>query len=115
MKRDHEDIDAVFSALSSVTRREILQDLAAQGPATPSQLGSRHGVTRQAVSKHLDVLQQAGLVDSTRSGREVRYQVSPRPLEGAVSWIADVGARWDDRLDRLRNTMSERAKEGRSG
>lgn len=100
-------VDAVFSALSSTTRREIFEDLARAGPATPSELESRHGVTRQAVSKHLDVLEKAGLVGSNRTGREVRYQATPRPLEGAVNWMADVGASWDDRLQRLKDALSE--------
>jgi DNA-binding transcriptional ArsR family regulator len=107
MRPGQEQVEAVFSALSSSTRRDILQDLASQGPATPSELGSRHAVTRQAISKHLDVLEQAGLVESTRAGRQVHYRVVPQPLEGAVSWIAEVGARWDDRLERLKNVLSD--------
>lgn len=107
MTTDDERVDALFSALSSTTRREILADLSRSGPATPSELGSRHGVTRQAVSKHLDVLEEAGLVDRRRVGREVRYEATPAPLEGAVGWIAEVGARWDDRLQRLEDELSD--------
>ncbi len=107
MTLDRDGVDAVFSALSSTTRREIFEDLARTGPATPSELESRHSVTRQAVSKHLHVLERAGLVDASRSGRQVRYRATPRPLEEAVSWMADVGAKWDDRLERLKETLRD--------
>ncbi len=105
MTGDSDQVDAVFSALSSATRREIFEDLTRSGSASPSELESRHRVSRQAISKHLDVLRQAGLVDRTRAGREVRYQATPRPLEGAVAWMAEVGSAWDDRLARLRRAF----------
>jgi ArsR family transcriptional regulator, cadmium/lead-responsive transcriptional repressor len=104
-RRRRGDVEAVFAALSSSTRREILEDLATQGPQTASQLQARHPVSRQAISKHLGALAGAGLVESTRDGREVRYRVTPEPLAGAVSWIADIGAEWDRRLERLRRSL----------
>lgn len=104
--RVEEGVDAVFAALSSSTRREILEDLTQSGPATPSELGSRHGVSRQAISKHLGTLADAGLVRSARHGREVRYRATPEPLVGVVDWMTEVGASWDDRLERLTEALS---------
>jgi DNA-binding transcriptional ArsR family regulator len=59
------------------------------------------------VRKHLTALADAGLVDGERSGREVRYRVTPEPLSDAVSWIAEVGGRWDERLVRLRRAVGD--------
>lgn len=100
-------VDAVFAALADDTRRSVIRRLA-EGPATPSQLAARLPVTRQAVSKHLEVLREAGLVSSSRSGREHRYVLTPQPLGDAVSWMASVGARWDERLDALRHHLDRR-------
>lgn len=59
-------------------------------------------LTRQAVLKHLQVLEAAGLLARHREGREVRYRVTPEPLANAVSWILDTAGQWDRRVDRLR-------------
>jgi DNA-binding transcriptional ArsR family regulator len=59
-------------------------------------------LTRQAILKHLHVLEAAGLLARDRVGREVRYRVTPRPLASAVGWIIDTAGQWDTRLDRLR-------------
>jgi hypothetical protein len=65
-------------------------------------------VTRQAVAKQLGLLADAGLLRATRSGRELRYEVTPGPLEDAVAWMVDVGARWDDRLGALGRSLERR-------
>ena len=92
--------DAVFGALADPTRRGLLSALADR-PATATELSSALPISRQAVVKHLSALAEAGLVTRERSGREVRYSVTPEPLSGAVSWIAGVGAQWDARLAAL--------------
>ena len=94
--------DAVFSALSDPTRRQVIRTLSERGPSTATGLAAGLPVTRQAVTKHLGALAEAGLVTSTRRGREKVYQISPRPLTDAVSWMAELGARWDERLAALR-------------
>jgi DNA-binding transcriptional ArsR family regulator len=94
--------DAIFSALADPTRREVIRALSQQGPSTATNLAANLPVTRQAVTKHLGTLADAGLVTATRRGREKLYQVSPRPLTDAVSWMAELGARWDERLAALR-------------
>ncbi len=97
--------DAVFAALSDPTRRRLMALLSEAGDATPTELAALLPVSRQAVAKHLASLGDAGLVSSSRTGREVRYRLTPEPLSGAVSWMATVGAQWDDRLAALERAL----------
>ena len=110
MKRDR--ADAVFAALADPTRREVIRALSMRGPSTATGLAASLPVTRQAATKHLGALADAGLVTATRRGRERLYQISPQPLTVAVSWMADVGARWDERLAALRDHVV-RSRRGR--
>ena len=95
----------VFEALGDPTRREVVRRLAEGGPASATQLAAELPVSRQAVSKHLAALEEAGLVEGERSGRERRFHLTPAPLSEAMAWMADVGAEWDRRLDRLRRRL----------
>jgi DNA-binding transcriptional ArsR family regulator len=104
VKRDRTDL--IFTALADATRRQVIRALSEQGPSTATGLAANLPVTRQAVTKHLGALAEAGLVTATRQGREKLYQISPRPLTDAVSWMADLGAQWDDRLAALRDHVS---------
>ena len=99
-------IDPVFDALADATRREVLRHLAERGPQTPTELADVLPVSRQAVSKHLDVLGRAGLVTSARAGRETRCTFRAAPLTDAAEWMADVGAKWDVRLEALKKRLS---------
>jgi DNA-binding transcriptional ArsR family regulator len=94
--------DAVFSALSDPTRRAVVRSLSEDGPSTVTELAARLPVTRQAVAKHLEALEGAGLVSATTAGRSRRYRLTPRPMTEAMAWMTDVGAGWDERLDSLR-------------
>ncbi len=94
----------MFLALADGTRRSLLATLA-EHPASATELATGRPISRQAVVKHLNALEEAGLVSRERSGREVRYSVTPAPLSGAVSWIAAVGAQWDDRLAALARSL----------
>jgi DNA-binding transcriptional ArsR family regulator len=96
---------AVFAALADPTRRGLVSRLAARESATPTELAAELPVTRQAVAKHLAALSAAGLVASTRDGRETRYRLTPGPLADAMGWMADVGAAWDERLEALRRHL----------
>jgi DNA-binding transcriptional ArsR family regulator len=98
------DTGAVFGALADPTRRALLSRMAAH-PATATELAGGLPISRQAVVKHLSALADAGLVERQRAGREVRYSVTPAPLSDAVSWIAEVGGQWDDRLAVLARTL----------
>ena len=79
-----------------------METIAERPAATATELASQMPISRQAVVKHLAALADAGLVDRERTGREVRYHVTPAPLADAVSWMADVGGQWDNRLGALR-------------
>ena len=97
----------VFDALGDPTRRHIVESLS-QGEASATQLAADLPVTRQAVSKHLTALREAGLVESRRQGRETLYRVNAGPLEAAAAWIVRVGGEWDARLERLRTLVESR-------
>ena len=102
----------VFAALADPTRRSVLQEVAARGSATATELAPPLGITRQAVAKHLAVLAEAGLVDAARAGRETRYRPTPAPMSEAISWMAEVGARWDERLAGLERQVARRRGRG---
>jgi len=98
-------VDAVFAALADPTRRHLVELLAAAPGATATGLAATLPISRQAVAKHLATLDQAGLVHSRRNGRELRFELEPRPLTDAAAWIAAVGGEWDGRLERLRQLL----------
>ncbi|WP_347343609.1 ArsR/SmtB family transcription factor [Jatrophihabitans telluris] len=83
-------------------RRQLLDLLLANGAATATSLSDRLPVTRQAVAKHLVVLDRVGLVTATPAGRERRYQVDEEQLARAAAQLATVGANWDARLRRIK-------------
>jgi DNA-binding transcriptional ArsR family regulator len=103
-------VDDVFDALGDPGRRSLVRAIAARGDATATELAAELPVTRQAVSKQLTALADAGLLQATRSGRETRYAVTPEPLADAVAWMVDVGARWDDRLAKLGRSLAARGR-----
>jgi len=96
----------VFSALSDPTRREVVQRLSEHGPLSATALAAELPISRQAVSKHLAALADAGLVHAERVGREMRYSLTVTPVHGAVSWLADIGAEWDERLAALQEHLA---------
>jgi DNA-binding transcriptional ArsR family regulator len=117
MDREPENAN-VFEALADPTRREVMRRLAEGGPATATELAGDLPVTRQAVAKHLATLAEAGLVTSDRQGRETLFSFTPEPLADAETWMADVGAQWDDRLQALSQyleTGEPRPKRRRAG
>jgi len=101
-------IDSVFSALSDATRRTVMSAISDHGEASATELAARIPVSRQAIIKHLTALSEAGLVASDRQGRQRRYRLTPQPLGEAMSWMADVGAQWDERLQSLQSYLSSR-------
>jgi len=101
-------VDGVFAALGDPGRRSLVEAVAARGDATATELAADLPVTRQAVAKQLSALADAGLLRATRAGRETRYTVTPEPLEDAVAWMVEVGARWDDRLAKLASSLEQR-------
>lgn len=99
---------AVFGALSDPTRRRLLAAIADRPEATATELAAELPISRQAVIKHLSALADAGLLDRQRAGREVHYRVTPAPLSDAVSWMAEVGGQWDERLKALGRELGAR-------
>jgi len=94
--------DDLWSAIGDPTRRRMLDLLLTDGAGTATTLSDRLPVTRQAVAKHLVVLDRVGLVHVTPAGRERRYRVDEAQLARAVAQLADVGATWDARLQRIK-------------
>jgi DNA-binding transcriptional ArsR family regulator len=97
--------DAVFSALADPTRRRVLRLVAERGPTSATLLERELPVTRQAIVKHLAVLNRAGLVTGRRVGQEVHYALVAGSLDEVSDWIAEIGSRWDERLARLRQVV----------
>lgn len=94
--------DELWAALGDPTRRRLVDLLLAEGSGTATSLSGRLPVTRQAVAKHLGVLERAELVVPRKGGREVRYVVNEAQFARAVGQLASVGAAWDARLRRIR-------------
>jgi DNA-binding transcriptional ArsR family regulator len=97
----------VFAALGDRTRLEILAKLCRGKPRSIVQLTEGSQLTRQAITKHLRVLESAGMVRGVRSGRESRYRLNPQPLEEAQEYLDLVSAQWDDALARLKSFVED--------
>lgn len=94
--------DDLWSAVGDPTRRRMLDLLLAEGRGTATTLSQRLPVSRQAIAKHLTVLDRVGLVHGTPSGRERLYEVDEAQLARAVAQLASVGATWNARLRRIK-------------
>jgi DNA-binding transcriptional ArsR family regulator len=92
----------VFGALGDETRLRLLARLSSGGPASIARLSERSRVTRQAITKHLEVLSQAGLVRDEWRGRERVWRLEQRRLADARAYLELVSRQWDDALDRLK-------------
>lgn len=110
MRRRDEDADELWAAVADPTRRRLLDALLAQGDATATTLARELPVTRQAVAKHLAVLDRAGLVEGGRQGREVRYAVRPERLDLAARSLARVASQWDQRLLAIKRIAESAAR-----
>jgi DNA-binding transcriptional ArsR family regulator len=98
----------VFAALADSTRRSVLRAVAEHGPRTATELAADLPVSRQAIAKHLGVLHDAGLVATSKVGREQRFTVTPARLVEAGAWLTRAGTAWDDRLARLGRLAASR-------
>jgi ArsR family transcriptional regulator, cadmium/lead-responsive transcriptional repressor len=94
--------DDLWSAVGDPTRRRIVDLLLVEGDGTATTLSEHLPVTRQAVAKHLGVLERVALVRAAPAGREKRYRVDDAHLASAVAQLASVGAAWDARLQRIK-------------
>jgi DNA-binding transcriptional ArsR family regulator len=103
MTTGHEPVGRVLAALADPTRRQILDLLAAHGQTTATVIAAKLPVSRQAVVKHLAVLDRACLVTGHREGREMRYTVQPQQLGVTARWLTKTAAEWDARLTAIKN------------
>jgi DNA-binding transcriptional ArsR family regulator len=99
--------DFIFQTLSDPTRRAIFERLVEGGEQTVRVLTDHAGVSQPAVSKHLGILKQAGLVNDRRDGRQTHYRAEPEGLKPLVGWIGHYGEFWATHIDRLEGLMDK--------
>ena len=92
----------VFAALGDETRLQVVSRLCNEGPLSIVRLSNNAGVSRQAITKHLRVLEDAGLVRGSKEGRQNVYTLQPRALVDAKRWLDAISLEWDHTLERLR-------------
>ncbi|MBV8463055.1 MAG: winged helix-turn-helix transcriptional regulator [Acidimicrobiales bacterium] len=107
--------DELWSAIGDPSRRRVLDLLVRDGDATASRLADGVPFSRQAVYKHLVVLEQAGLVSRRKVGREVLFRVSSARLQEASSAMAQVAHEWDERLVRIKRIAEALHTDGDAG
>jgi DNA-binding transcriptional ArsR family regulator len=99
-------LDAVFDALANERRREIVMRLA-RSPMTTPEIGRHFGFTKQALSRHLAVLESAGIVSRRARGRVHHLALSPQRLDGVVRWVSELRRGWAASLGRLGEVLDE--------
>src|SRR5258708_20397132 len=97
----------IFAALGDETRLALVARLSSDGPLSITRLTAGSPVTRQAVTKHLNVLASAGLVSDVRRGRERIWEFEPKQVQAARTYLEQVSKRWGDALDPLINILAE--------
>jgi DNA-binding transcriptional ArsR family regulator len=97
----------VFAALADATRLRLIGRLSADGPLSTTRLSDGTGVTRQAITRHLETLGQAGLVRDARRGRERVWELDRKRLERAQQYLDQVAAQWDAAAHRLKAFVEE--------
>lgn len=97
----------MFAALGCVTRLELLSRLSDGREYSITELTDGVDLTRQAITKHLQVLQNTGIVNSRRVGRESRFTIRPGPITRAKDYLTQVSDQWDKSLARLRETVEK--------
>ena len=94
-------------AVADPTRREMLARLRAEGPLSIKQLAAPLSITRQAVTKHLDILWASGLVRVQKTGRERLHSLDSSPLKEVEDWLEPYAQEWDERLSRLQRHLED--------
>lgn len=107
MKTDRDGDDELWAAVGEPSRRQVLDALLARGEASASTLAGDLPFTRQAVAKHLAVLDRAGLVAAHRAGREVRYAVQPDRLVEATRAMTRAAQHWEQRLRSIKRIAED--------
>jgi DNA-binding transcriptional ArsR family regulator len=112
MTPDH--LSATFAALADPTRRAILARLAL-GETSPTELAQPFAMSMPAVTKHLKVLERAGLISRTRNAQWRPCRLEPAPLKDVASWVAEYQRFWDESFDRLDAYLQELQAQASSG
>ena len=99
------DPQHLLAALADPTRRAVFERLNSRGPASASQLATELPISRQAIAKHLSLLDSVGLVDRAEQGRQVVYTARVSPLRDVANWLETVGDAWESRLERLKKSF----------
>jgi DNA-binding transcriptional ArsR family regulator len=97
--------DLLFKSLADPTRRALFERLCRKGEQTVGALTARAGISQPAVSKHLAVLKQAGLVRDRHEGRQTHYSVQPGALAPLIDWTSQMTGFWESRLDHLEDLL----------
>ncbi len=97
----------LLTTLADSTRRRIYEKIAQRGEASVGELVVGSRVSQPAISQHLRVLREAGLVASRRTGRSVQYRIAPRALVPLIDWIGLYGGFWQDRFKSLESLLKE--------
>jgi DNA-binding transcriptional ArsR family regulator len=111
MVKHPKGLDETFGALADPTRREILVTLG-EGDRSVGQLAEPFDMSLPAISKHLGVLERAGLITREREGRVRRCHLEREPLADAMRWIADYGRFWEQSFDSLERLLASQRKQG---
>ena len=106
----HSSTDTLFAALADPTRRGIFQRLSQEGELTVRALTAPSGISQPAVSKHLSVLRQVGIVSVTKQGQMRMYRLEPAKLKPVHDWVTKYERYWSHQLDRIRERAERRAK-----
>ncbi len=102
-RHDVREAAPIFAALGDETRLRLFARLSSGGPGSIARLSAKSQVSRQAITKHLEVLSEAGLVRSSRRGRERIWELEPKRLSHAHEYLVQIERQWDDALDRLKS------------
>ena len=108
-KRSDDTLNTVFSALADPTRRKILEALS-DGHASVTELAEPHSMSLPAISKHLRILEDAGLIVRERNGRVHRMHLHSKPLKDATAWLDRYRNFWNTRLDSLDSFLNKSKK-----
>ncbi len=107
----YEEIDRTFAALADPTRRAVVERLGRQGAATVSELAEPAGITLTGMKKHLQVLEEAGLVESEKVGRSRQCRLGPNRAEAVSAWVEDYRKTIEERYDRFEALLAKRKGE----
>jgi DNA-binding transcriptional ArsR family regulator len=113
--QDAAQLAVLFSALGDTTRLGIVTRLLDDRALSISTLSAESSLTRQAVTKHLQVLEHAGIVTRHRVGRQAQYSLRPEAIRDARRYLEDVSRQWDEAIDRLKAHLEEPGQAGGRG